>query len=93
MYYLDVEANQRVGRAERIRPGECYRLYPLSMYEHELLQATIPEIQRSSLATAVLHLKTLELIDTDIFNFEFLYQPSYESLEDALKQLYLIDAI
>ena len=35
----------------------------------------------------------MELTDTDIFNFDFLYQPSYESLEDALKQLYLIDAI
>ena len=33
------------------------------MYEHELLQATIPEIQRSSFATAVLHLKTLDCGD------------------------------
>lgn len=99
MYSLDVvqisrvQANQRAGRAGRTRPGKCYRLYPLSVYEHELLEATIPEIQRSSLATAVLHLKSLDLTDVDVLNFDFLDQPSRESLEDALKQLYLIDAI
>ncbi|GLJ23329.1 hypothetical protein SUGI_0441370 [Cryptomeria japonica] len=99
MYSLDVvqisrvQADQRAGRAGRTRPGKCYRLYPFSVYEHELLEATIPEIQRSSLASAVLHLKSLDLPDIDVLKFDFLDQPSRESLEDALKQLYLIDAI
>ncbi|CAN0896182.1 Probable pre-mRNA-splicing factor ATP-dependent RNA helicase DEAH4 [Linum grandiflorum] len=99
MYSLDVvqiskvQANQRAGRAGRTRPGKCYRLYPSSVYQDELLDVTVPEIQRTSLAGTVLYLKSLDLPDIDILKFDFLDSPSAESLEDALKQLYLIDAI
>ncbi|RAL39995.1 hypothetical protein DM860_008135 [Cuscuta australis] len=99
MYSLDVvqiskvQANQRAGRAGRTRPGRCYRLYSSIIYQDDFLDATVPEIQRSSLAGAVLYLKSLDLPDLDILNFDFLDPPSVESLEDALRQLYLIDAI
>ncbi|XP_072979380.1 probable pre-mRNA-splicing factor ATP-dependent RNA helicase DEAH4 isoform X2 [Typha angustifolia] len=99
MYSLDVvqiskvQADQRAGRAGRTRPGRCYRLYPSSVYNEEFLDASIPEIQRSSLAGSVLYLKSLNLPDIDILKFDFLDPPSRESLEDALRQLYLIDAI
>ncbi|XP_068665462.1 probable pre-mRNA-splicing factor ATP-dependent RNA helicase DEAH4 isoform X2 [Aristolochia californica] len=99
MYSLDVvqisrvQADQRAGRAGRTCHGKCYRLYPSTVYHEELLEATVPEIQRSSLAGSVLYLKSLELPDIDILKFDFLDPPSRESLEDALKQLYLIDAI
>ncbi|XP_006664827.1 probable pre-mRNA-splicing factor ATP-dependent RNA helicase DEAH4 [Oryza brachyantha] len=99
MYSLDVvqisrvQADQRAGRAGRTRPGKCYRLYPMSIYQNEFLEATIPEIQRSSLAGSVLYLKSLDLPDINILKFDFLDPPSRESLEDALRQLYLIDAI
>lgn len=98
MYSLEVvqiskvQANQRAGRAGRTRPGKCYRLYPSAIYQ-DLLDVTVPEIQRSSLAGSVLYLKSLDLSDIDILKFDFLDPPSLESLEDALKQLYLIDAI
>ncbi|KAK4488774.1 hypothetical protein RD792_004561 [Penstemon davidsonii] len=88
-----VQANQRAGRAGRTRPGKCYRLYPSMVYHDIFLDATVPEIQRSSLAGSVLYLKSLDLPDIDILNFDFLDPPSSESLEDALKQLYIIDAI
>ncbi|KAH7515527.1 hypothetical protein FEM48_Zijuj10G0036300 [Ziziphus jujuba var. spinosa] len=99
MYSLDVvqiskvQANQRAGRAGRTRPGKCYRLYPSTVYHDDFLDVTVPEIQRSSLAGTVLYLKSLDLADIDILKFDFLDSPSSESLEDALKQLYLIDAI
>ncbi|KAI3426778.1 RNA helicase [Psidium guajava] len=99
MYSLDVvpvskvQADQRAGRAGRTRPGKCYRLYPSIVYQDELPDVTVPEIQRSSLAGSVLYLKSLDLSDIDILRFDFLDSPSYGSLEDALKQLYLIDAI
>ncbi|KAI9156573.1 hypothetical protein LWI28_008742 [Acer negundo] len=99
MYSLDVvqiskvQANQRAGRAGRTRPGKCYRLYPSKVYQDEFLDVSVPEIQRSSLAGSVLYLKSLDLTDIDILKFDFLDPPSAESLRDALKQLYLIDAI
>ncbi|GFP88362.1 ATP-dependent RNA helicase dhx8 [Phtheirospermum japonicum] len=87
------DANQRAGRAGRTRPGKCYRLYPSVIYNDDFLDATVPEIQRSSLAGTVLYLKSLDLPDIDILKFDFLDPPSSEALEDAIKQLYLIDAI
>ncbi|XP_022132197.1 probable pre-mRNA-splicing factor ATP-dependent RNA helicase DEAH4 isoform X1 [Momordica charantia] len=99
MYSLDVvqiskvQANQRAGRAGRTLPGKCYRLYTSMDYQEEFLDVTVPEIQRSSLAGSVLYLKSLDLPDIDILRFDFLDPPTSESLEDALKQLYLIDAI
>ena len=38
-------SNQRSGRAGRIGPGTCYRLYTERQYRDELLVATVPEIQ------------------------------------------------
>lgn len=99
MYSLDVveiskvQANQRAGRAGRTRAGKCYRLYPSIIYQDNFLDATIPEIQRSSLAGTVLYLKSLDLPNIDVLKFDFLDSPSFEALEDALRQLYLIDAI
>ncbi|ERN06763.1 hypothetical protein AMTR_s00005p00124770 [Amborella trichopoda] len=93
LYISRVQADQRAGRAGRTCPGKCYRLYPSSMYSGELLEATVPEIQRSSLAGSVLYLKSLDLPDIYVLQFDFLDPPSPLSLEDALKQLYLIDAI
>lgn len=71
-----MQADQRAGRAGRTRPGKCYRLYPASVYSEEFLDATVPEIQRSSLAGTVLYLKSLDLPDIDILKFDFLDPPS-----------------
>lgn len=88
-----MQAVQRAGRAGRTRPGQCYRLYPQSVFDHELPPVTLPEIQRSSLTGAVLHLKSLSLPGLDVLHFEFLDPPPREALADALRQLYLLDAI
>ncbi|XP_002962098.2 probable pre-mRNA-splicing factor ATP-dependent RNA helicase DEAH4 [Selaginella moellendorffii] len=88
-----VQATQRAGRAGRTCPGKCYRLYSSSNFEQDFPAVTVPEIQRSSLAGALLHLKSLEIPNLDVLNFEYLDAPSVASLEDALRQLYLIDAI
>lgn len=71
-----MQANQRAGRAGRTRPGKCFRLYPMAVYHDNLLEATVPEIQRSSLAGSVLCLKSLYLPDIDILKFDFLDPPS-----------------
>lgn len=75
-----VQADQRAGRAGRTRPGKCYRLYPSDIYLEEFLDATIPEIQRSSLAGSVLYLKSLDLPDMDILKFDFLDSPSRKDI-------------
>lgn len=37
-------ANQRAGRAGRVAPGKCFRLYTRWSFENELDDNTIPEI-------------------------------------------------
>ncbi|XVF01716.1 hypothetical protein REPUB_Repub04eG0112500 [Reevesia pubescens] len=69
-----------------------YNLATRMIYNDDLLDVTVPKIQRSFLAGTVLYLKSLDLPDIDILKFDFLDPSSTESLEDALKQLYLIDA-
>lgn len=55
-------ANQRAGRAGRVGPGKCFRLYTSHAYEHELEPNTIPEIQRTNLGSVVLLLKVYMLL-------------------------------
>ena len=88
-----VGATQRAGRAGRTRPGKCFRLYSRAFFEGQMPNVTLPEIQRTSLVSATLYLKSLELEDLDVLSFEFLDAPKREALEDSLKQLYCLDAI
>ena len=74
-----VQAIQRAGRAGRTQPGKCFRLYTRAFFEREMADATVPEIQRTSLLTAVLHLKSLPL-EIDVLHFDFLDAPSVRLL-------------
>lgn len=37
-------AKQRKGRAGRVGPGKCYRLYTEDAYKNEMMPVTVPEI-------------------------------------------------
>lgn len=87
-----VQATQRAGRAGRTRPGKCFRLYTKLHYDSQMPDASLPEIQRSSLAGAVLHLKALRL-PLDVLAFDFLDPPAKGGLEEALRRLYVLDAL
>jgi pre-mRNA-splicing factor ATP-dependent RNA helicase DHX16 len=50
-------ANQRAGRAGRVAPGKCFRLFTAHAFANELEENTIPEIQRTNLGNVVLMLK------------------------------------
>ena len=52
-------AKQRAGRAGRVRPGKCFRLYTSSSYENELEDDNVPEIQRNNLISMILLMKSL----------------------------------
>lgn len=84
-------ANQRAGRAGRVGPGKCFRLYTAWAYENELEDNTTPEIQRTNLANVVLLLKSLGI--NDLLNFDFMDKPSEDVLMQALAQLYALGAL
>lgn len=84
-------ANQRAGRAGRVSPGKCFRLYTVSAYEKELDDNSIPEIQRTNLGNVVLLLKSLGI--NDLVHFDYMDPPPHETLVMALEQLYALGAL
>ncbi len=74
-----VQATQRAGRAGRTRNGKCYRLYTQKCFERDMPAETLPEIQRTSMLTAVLFLKSLPL-DIDVLAFDYLDHPGVSQL-------------
>eukprot|EP01132_Coremiostelium_polycephalum_P007521 gene7521-9244_t len=84
-------ANQRKGRAGRVAPGKCFRLYTAWSFEHELEENTVPEIQRTNLGNVVLMLKSMGI--NDLVNFDFMDPPPAETLIKALEQLYALGAL
>ena len=76
-------ANQRAGRAGRVAPGKCFRLYTTWSYNNELEDNPIPEIQRTNLGNVVLTLKTMGI--NNLVNFDYMDPPPHEMLLRALE--------
>ncbi len=83
-------ANQRAGRCGRVAPGICIRLY-----EEEDFQArpefTDPEIMRTSLASVILKMSSLNLGAVD--QFPFLQPPIYKFVQDGYQLLNELGAV
>ena len=84
-------AKQRAGRAGRVRPGKCFRLYTSSSYENELEDDNVPEIQRNNLISMILLMKSLGI--NNLLDFDFMDPPPHEILIKALEQLYALGAL
>jgi ATP-dependent RNA helicase DDX35 len=83
-------ADQRAGRAGRVRPGMCFRLYTEQAYS-ELHRATPPEMERSELSSAILQLKALGI--DNILRFAFPSPPPAASMLAALELLYALGGL
>ncbi|URD78795.1 hypothetical protein MUK42_02456 [Musa troglodytarum] len=79
-------ARQRAGRAGRIRPGKCFRLYTEEYFLKEMPTEGIPEMQRSNLVSCVIQLKALGI--DNILGFDWLASPPPEAMVRALEVLY-----
>jgi pre-mRNA-splicing factor ATP-dependent RNA helicase DHX15/PRP43 len=84
-------AQQRAGRAGRTKPGKAFRLYTEAAFKGELIEATYPELLRSSLSSVVLHLKKLGI--DDLVHFDFMDPPAPETLMRALEMLNYLGAL
>lgn len=84
-------ANQRSGRAGRVKPGKCFRLYTQWSFKHEMEAMNPPEILRTDMGNTVLMLKSLGI--DDLVNFDFIDAPPSQTLMNSLELLYALAAV
>ncbi|CCK69808.1 DEAH-box RNA-dependent ATPase PRP2 KNAG_0D00560 [Huiozyma naganishii CBS 8797] len=82
---------QRAGRAGRVGPGSCFRLFTKWSFENELEMMPKPEILRTNLSNTVLLLLSLGVMD--LLNFPFVDKPSIPALTKSLESLYVLGAL
>ncbi len=83
-------ADQRKGRCGRVGPGICVRLFS----EEDYLRRdafTVPEIQRTNLASVILQTKALRL--GAIERFPFLDPPKPDAIRDGYRTLWELGAL
>lgn len=77
------EANQRRGRAGRVREGVSYKLFSKRLFEEDMIPMPIPEIKRVSLESLYLSVKSMGIKDVKKFLATGLDPPPLKTLERA----------
>ncbi|KAK0584564.1 hypothetical protein LWI29_015260 [Acer saccharum] len=85
-------AHQRRGRAGRVQPGVCYKLYPRIIHD-AMLQYQLPEILRMPLQELCLHIKGLQLGTVGSFLAKALQPPDPLAVQNAIELLKTIGAL
>ncbi|KPI86042.1 putative pre-mRNA splicing factor [Leptomonas seymouri] len=82
------QAGQRKGRAGRTTEGVCYRLYTEEQYAQEMLANSVPEIQRSSVDSVVLLLKSIGI--HRLRDFDFMDVPPVANVRSSMFHLWVL---
>ncbi|XP_033224203.1 probable ATP-dependent RNA helicase kurz [Belonocnema kinseyi] len=90
-YASKAAANQRAGRAGRVGPGHCYRLYSSAVFNDQFEAFSEPEIRRKPADDLLLQLKSMHI--DNVVNFPFPTNPGDEQLKAAERRLCLLGAL
>ncbi|CAK4632364.1 unnamed protein product [Aphanomyces euteiches] len=85
-------ADQRKGRAGRVRPGVCYRLFSMNRFEKMAHQPT-PEIHRVSLEPLCLQIQALNLGPVESFLANAIEPPDTAAIHSAIEDLIEMSAM
>jgi ATP-dependent RNA helicase DHX29 len=92
-YVSRANASQRSGRAGRVMPGKCYRLYTKKRFEQVFKAQPTPEMLSVPLESVVLKIKVLQLGDVREFLNRAIEPPSSENIDHVLESLQELQAI
>lgn len=84
-------ARQRSGRAGRVKPGKCYRLYTEASMAKSMEANTEPEILRTNLSSFIIMLKNIGI--HNILSFDLMNVPPIPALSHGLETLFSLGAI
>ena len=84
-------SNQRAGRAGRVGPGHCYRLFSSAVFENSFEEYSEPEIRRRPVDDLVLMMKNMCI--HKVRNFPFPSAPDASALEAAEELLLQLGAL
>lgn len=90
-YTSKAGANQRAGRAGRVAPGHCYRLYSSAVFNNDFEEFSEPEICRKPPDDLILQLKSMHI--EKVINFPFPTNPGSEQLKAAERRLCFLGAL
>jgi ATP-dependent RNA helicase DHX36 len=86
-------ATQRLGRAGRVAPGKCYRLFSRGVFEAVMPDRPTPEIQRTGLEATCLRTCNIPNQQVETFLGRALDPPPKESVSFAMQRLVKLGAI
>jgi len=78
-------AEQRKGRAGRVGPGHCYRMYSSAVFNDTFRQDSPPEILQRPIEDVLLTMKSMEIHDVE--RFPFPTAPNEHGLHEAMSTL------
>jgi pre-mRNA-splicing factor ATP-dependent RNA helicase DHX16 len=84
-------AAQRAGRAGRVGPGTCLRLYTKHSWLSDMPEDIYPDMIKSNLMQMVLFLKAMGI--ENLIDFDYLDAPAPNALITALSSLYELGAL
>ncbi|GAQ88491.1 DEAH-box RNA helicase [Klebsormidium nitens] len=84
-------ADQRAGRAGRVGPGHCYRLYSSAVFTDQFPQHAPPEIESAPIEGVVLQMKAMGI--EKVVNFPFPTPPDRSALSTAERTLVSLAAL
>ncbi|KAK0076440.1 hypothetical protein PV325_005365 [Microctonus aethiopoides] len=87
-YTSQASANQRAGRAGRMGPGHCYRLYSSAVFNDQFDKFSEPEIRRKPIDDLLLQMKVMNI--DKVVNFPFPSSPDLIQLKSAEKRLSIL---
>jgi HrpA-like RNA helicase len=86
-------AQQRKGRAGRVRAGKVFRLYTSHRWHHKFVPHAVPEILRTALDDLILSIKISNLGDPLSFLSHALDPPSAEAIANTMLRLQRLKAL